>query len=155
MMPRKRDKPVPAGIAAPDWSRVWPLIDQIAFENDSLIHGDFHIGNALFSDGHLSGIVDWTLARRGPRLFDVGYCRVDLSMVFGCDEADRFLAAYEAATGRSVSNIALWDLAGAVRAYPDPEMWLPGWIDAGRSDLTPDLIRERLRLFVERALARL
>jgi aminoglycoside phosphotransferase (APT) family kinase protein len=155
MMPNKRDKPVPAGIAAPDWSRVWPLLERLAFVNDSLIHYDFHLGNAIFSGSRLTGIVDWTQACRGPRVFDVGYCRADLSMLFGLDEADLFLEEYEAATGKSVSQITLWDLAGAVRAYPDPEMWLPGWIDAGRSDLTADLIRERLRAFVERALARL
>jgi aminoglycoside phosphotransferase (APT) family kinase protein len=155
MMPKKRDRPVPPGIIAPDWSRVWPLLDEIRFENDSLIHHDFHMGNALFSDASLTGIVDWSLVRRGPRLFDVGYCRVDLSMLFGMEEADLFLAAYEAATGTKVPQLALWDLAGAVRAYPDPEMWLPGWIDAGRTDLTADLIRDRLRIFVERALSRL
>jgi aminoglycoside phosphotransferase (APT) family kinase protein len=154
MMPKKRDRPVPPGIVAPEWSRVWPLLDEIRFENDSLIHHDFHIGNALFSDRSLTGIVDWSLVRRGPRLFDVGYCRADLSMLLGMDEADLFLAAYEAATKREVPQLALWDLAGAVRAYPDPEMWLPGWIDAGRTDLCADLIRERLRIFVERALSR-
>jgi aminoglycoside phosphotransferase (APT) family kinase protein len=152
MMPQKRDRPVPQGIAAPDWNRVWPLLDRIAFENDSLIHHDFHIGNALYCDGRLTGIVDWTLARRGPRYFDVGYCRVDLSMLFGLEEADLFLAEYERAIGRSVPQGPLWDLAGATRAYPDPEMWLPGWLDAGRTDLTADLIRERLCVFVERAL---
>jgi aminoglycoside phosphotransferase (APT) family kinase protein len=155
MMPYSRDKPVPVGIIGPDWDRVWPLLDRLTFENDALIHHDFHIGNALFSDGRLSGIIDWTLARRGPRFFDVGYCRADLSMVFGLDEADLFLAEYEAANGTSVSHLALWDLAGAVRAYPDPESWLAGWLDAGRTDLTPDLIRERLRIFVERALSRI
>ncbi len=144
------------GSAPPDWPRAWALLETLDLElhHGQLIHGDFHIGNALFEDARLCGIVDWSLAHSGPWQFDVGYCRVDLSLVFSLEAADLFLAEYEAARELAVPCIALWDLAGASRAYPDPAAWLPGWLDAGRSDLTPDLVRERLARFVTRALAR-
>jgi aminoglycoside phosphotransferase (APT) family kinase protein len=152
---KRREKRVPDEIVAPNWTRAWRALESLSPDGEALIHGDFHIGNALFSNGHLSGIVDWTLAHRGPSAFDVGYCRTDLSMVFGLEEADLFLSEYEVASGRSVPQMTYWDLAGAVRAFPDPAMWLPGWLDAGRSDLSADLIRERLNVFVDRCLARL
>jgi hypothetical protein len=79
---------------------------------------------------------------------------MDLSMVFGLDAADLFVEAYESARGERIERLPLWDLAGAVRAFPDPEMWLPGWLDLGRSDLGPDLVRQRLAIFVDRALSR-
>ncbi len=39
----------------------------------------------------------------------------------GRETADRFLHEYEAAAGRTVENLALWELAAAVRPMHDPE----------------------------------
>jgi hypothetical protein len=41
-----------------------------------------------------------------------------------------------------------------VAAAPDPTQRLPGLHDLGRTDLTPDLMRARLRAFVADALDR-
>ncbi len=149
----RRTKPLPEGGVACDWPRAWALLEELAFENAQLIHGDFHVGNVLFEQGTLCGIVDWSLAECGPWQFDVGYCRVDLSILFGLQAADDFLDAYQAERGFAVAQMPLWDLAGASRAYPDPVAWLPGWLDAGRTDLSPELVREHLADFVQRALA--
>jgi aminoglycoside phosphotransferase (APT) family kinase protein len=37
-----------------------------------LVHGDFHYGNMLFSDGRLAAVVDWEIAQLGDRLLDLG-----------------------------------------------------------------------------------
>jgi Ser/Thr protein kinase RdoA (MazF antagonist) len=42
-----------------------------------LIHRDFHRYNLLFTDETLSGYLDFDLAQRGPRLFDVCYCSME------------------------------------------------------------------------------
>jgi Ser/Thr protein kinase RdoA (MazF antagonist) len=83
-----------------------------------LIHHDFHLSNLLYEADCVSGLVDWTDVRSGPRPFDVGYCRCDMSMLYGVDAADLFLDAYRAEYGDAVPQIALWDLAGATRAFP-------------------------------------
>jgi Ser/Thr protein kinase RdoA (MazF antagonist) len=42
-----------------------------------LIHRDFHLYNLLFIGETLSGYLDFDLAQRGPRLFDVCYCSLE------------------------------------------------------------------------------
>jgi aminoglycoside phosphotransferase (APT) family kinase protein len=149
---QRRSKPVPAGIEAPDWSRVWRLVEARSWRGDALLHGDYHIGNALFEAAELTGIIDWATARRGPTQFDVAYCRLDLAMVIGAAAPPIFTAAYEAARATKLSELSLWDAAASLQAYPDPALWLAGWLDAGRDDLTPELIRARLCDFVSSAL---
>jgi aminoglycoside phosphotransferase (APT) family kinase protein len=152
---QRRTKPVPPGIEAPDWSRIWPLVAARSWRGDALLHGDYHMGNALFEAGELSGIIDWATARRGPQQFDVAYCRLDLAMVIGPAAPRIFTLAYESARGTKLSDVELWDVAASLQAYPDPALWLPGWLDAGRDDLTPELIRSRLCEFVASAQAAL
>jgi aminoglycoside phosphotransferase (APT) family kinase protein len=147
-----RPKKALPSIPAPDWDRVWGALRRLDPGREQLLHGDFHLGNMLFEGERITGVVDFTLARSGPPASEVGYCRVDLAMLFGLEAADLFLESYEAARRERVRDRALWDLAGAARAYPDPASWLPGWVDAGRDDLDADLVRRRLVTFVEREL---
>jgi aminoglycoside phosphotransferase (APT) family kinase protein len=58
------------------------------------------------------GIVDWSGGSRGPRGFDLGWCRLDLVLLFDEQIADDFLAAYEAGTGQAVAEMRLWGLLG-------------------------------------------
>ncbi|HXK18265.1 MAG TPA: phosphotransferase [Polyangiaceae bacterium] len=137
-----------------NWRRVRELLTTLRASADELVHGDFHLGNALFENDTLTALLDFTCARRGPWQSDVGYCRCDLSLLFGLPEAEAFLNAYESTRGLRVDALPLWDLAGALRAHPDGSAWLPGWLDAGRADLDPALIGSRLAAFVAQALAR-
>ncbi len=138
--------------AAIDWPRVRQVVATLSTTGSDLLHGDFHLGNALFEGDTLSALVDFTCVRRGPWQSDVGYCRCDLSILFGLPEAEQFLSAYESARAVRVDALPLWDLAGALRAHPDASAWLPGWVDAGRTDLEPALVHERLAAFVSQAL---
>ncbi|HEY4895108.1 MAG TPA: aminoglycoside phosphotransferase family protein, partial [Solirubrobacteraceae bacterium] len=74
-----------------------------------LTHCDYWSGNAVWQDGRLTGIVDWSDGSRGPCGFDLGWCRLDLVLLFDERIADDFLAAYEAGTGRAIADIRLWD----------------------------------------------
>ena len=58
-------------------------------------HGDFHPGNLLWSREQLTGVIDWSSARIGPRAYEVAYCRADLTVLIGADAAERFRQIYE------------------------------------------------------------
>ncbi len=120
-----------------------------------LTHGDFHLGNALFAEGQLTGIVDWGEAGLGCCEAEVGYCRADLALLMGGDSPDVFLDEYQRASGECVQDLELWDLAGAARAYPDPAPWAVAWRTLGRDDLNDGRVRRRLDRFVRGALQRL
>jgi Ser/Thr protein kinase RdoA (MazF antagonist) len=81
-----------------------------------LTHCDYWSGNVVWRDGRLTGIVDWSDGSRGPSGFDLGWCRLDLLLLFDEQIADDFLAAYEAATGQAVGEMRLWDTWAAARS---------------------------------------
>ena len=119
-----------------------------------LNHGDYWAGNVLWRRGRLAAIVDWDSAAIGYAGMDVGYTHMDLAMMGRPDVAETFLRSYEEASGSRIPYLFFWDLLGASRALPDPERWLPGYQDFGRTDVTPELMRDRLHAFIANALAR-
>jgi aminoglycoside phosphotransferase (APT) family kinase protein len=62
----------------------------------------------LWSRERLTGVVDWSEACLGPPEVDVGHCRLNLTVLFSADLADRFRAMYEAESGHKVD--AWWDV---------------------------------------------
>lgn len=120
----------------------------------ALTHNDFWAGNVLWARGRLTAIVDWDGAAIAYPGLDVGYARMDLNNLDGPEWADLFLHEYEAAAGWRIPQLPVWDLLGAARALPDPERWLPGYWDLGRTDVTPEVMHPRLRTFIAAALAK-
>lgn len=122
----------------------------------SLVHGDYWAGNVLAQRGQLSAVIDWDQAALGSGGYDLGYCRVDLALLFGMEAARDFLAAYEQQSGNRIAPAALatWDLLAATRALPDGSGWLTGYHGLGRTDLHASLLGRRLRIFIKDALAR-
>jgi aminoglycoside phosphotransferase (APT) family kinase protein len=76
----------------------------------SLIHRDYHPENTLWSGHRVTGVVDWTQASHGPLGLDVGHMRWNLVADHGQLTADRFLASYQATTGRALKHQRYWDL---------------------------------------------
>jgi aminoglycoside phosphotransferase (APT) family kinase protein len=109
-----------------------------------LTHSDFWSGNVIWNAGALSGVVDWSGGALGPAGFDLGWCRLDLILLYDQSVADVFLAAYEAAAGSAVSDTRLWDLWAVARAHDNVETWVPNYRDLGRVDLTALDLRRRL-----------
>jgi hypothetical protein len=66
-----------------------------------------------------------------------------------------FLQHYEAAAGHHDSNLPFWDLLTCTLALPEVDHWPPSWRALGRSDLTVETARERLRSMARDALARI
>ena len=70
----------------------------------TLLHRDYHVGNTLWVDDRLTGIVDWTSASWGPPAADLAHLRVDLAV-------DRSVAA--AVGAREAFRLAGGDLTNA------------------------------------------
>jgi aminoglycoside phosphotransferase (APT) family kinase protein len=118
----------------------WP---EVVAAPEVLAHGDYWSGNVVWREGTLTGIVDWSGAARGPRGFDLGWCRLDLVLLFDEAVADEFLAAYEAKAGLVVEEIRLWDLWAAARSGETVATWAPNYQPLGRPDLDADELRRR------------
>lgn len=108
-----------------------------------LAHCDYWSGNVIWQDDRLTGIVDWSHGSRGPRGFDLGWCRLDLVLLFDEQIADDFLAAYEAATGEAVGEMRLWDAWAVARSDDGVESWGPNYLPLGRADLDENELRRR------------
>lgn len=126
---------------------------QIAAAAQVLTHTDFWSGNVVWRDRNLTGIVDWSGAARGPRGFDLGWCRLDLVLLFDEQIADVFLHAYQDAIGHAVSDVALWDGWAAARSYNGVESWTPNYAPLGRPDLDETELRRRHSQWTARLLS--
>jgi len=135
------------GPLEPEVRSRWP---QIIGSPEVLTHCDYWSGNVVWRDGRLTGIVDWSGGARGPRGYDVGWCRLDLVLLFDERIADVFLAAYEAATGQTVSDIGLWDGWAVARSHDTVETWTPNYAPLGRGDLDEHELRRRHSLWATR-----
>jgi aminoglycoside phosphotransferase (APT) family kinase protein len=125
------------------WSRV-------TASPEVLTHQDYWSGNVVWRDGRLTGIVDWSGGARGPRGFDLGWCRLDLVLLFDERIADVCLAAYEAAVGQTVGEMLLWDGWAVARSHDMVESWTPNYAPLGRADLNEDELRRRHSLWTAR-----
>ena len=63
------------------------------------IHRDFQLRNVLWSDGQVSGVVDWVETSIGPAWLDVAHCCTNIAIGHGNDVADAFAATYIDRTG--------------------------------------------------------
>jgi len=98
----------------------------------TFIHRDYQHFNLLWSRERLTGVVDWGGAGVGPPDVDVGHCRLNLTLLFSAQVAERFRELYEAASGRTVDPY--WDLQSLLSYGPDWKDFLPLQID-GRAQL--------------------
>jgi aminoglycoside phosphotransferase (APT) family kinase protein len=140
-----------AGPLAPSIRSGW---SQITASAAVLTHYDYWSGNVLWRNGRLTGIVDWSGAARGPRGFDVGWCRLDLVLLFDERIADVFLAAHEDGMGRTIDDLVLWDAWALARSHDAVETWAPNYAALGRTDLTGQELRRCHSQWTARLLER-
>lgn len=108
------------------------------------MHRDYQPGNVLFDGSRLSGVVDWVETSWGPPDLDVAHCQTNIALLGGVDAAAPWRASYVAAGGTLCVDPDYWALVDAVSMLPEPAKLLPAWRAAGRSDLSQDMIRDRL-----------
>jgi aminoglycoside phosphotransferase (APT) family kinase protein len=151
----------PARWVVPPWARD-ALVFEAAFARIAgpapggprcFMHRDYQPGNVLFDGPRLCGVVDWVEASWGPPALDVAHCQTNIALLDGVDAAAPWRATYVAAGGTLSEDPDYWALMDAVSMLPEPAKLLPAWRAAGRSDLSPDMIRERFEQYL-RALLR-
>ena len=130
-------------LAGPLAGEVRSRWSEVAAASQVLVHCDYWSGNVVWRDGMLTGIVDWSDGSRGPRGFDLGWCRLDLVLLFDEQIADDFLAAYEAEAGQAVADTRLWDCWAVARSHDAVGSWPPNYQPLGRADLDEDELRRR------------
>lgn len=122
------------------WDDAFALLgtDPPEFE-PRLIHRDFGPRNVLWSEGQVSGVVDWVETSIGPAWLDVAHCSTNLAIVHGNDVAEQFATAYAERTGQAAQRY--FDVMDVVGFLPPPG--IAGFFDeAGRENR---LLEERLR----------
>jgi aminoglycoside phosphotransferase (APT) family kinase protein len=144
---------LPAVTAHPLGERAWEQLrrEPPAVTSPVVIHGDFQSTNVLWTDGHLSGLLDWTMLCQGPAGIDVGEARFETLLLLGPDAADRMLHAYEAALATTVADTDAWDLRAAlVLGLVVPlSSWASRYREMGRSDLTLSVLQDRRDRWIE------
>ena len=118
-----------------------------------LVHMDYWPGNVLWRNGRVSALLDWDSAAYGDPALDVGYFRMNMYLRGIKEAADPFLHQYEAASG-PVANLGFWEVACAVRALPDPAMWIPASREMGDLTATSDRAETDYYEFVKTAIRR-
>jgi aminoglycoside phosphotransferase (APT) family kinase protein len=118
----------------------WPALTSA---QTVLTHWDYWSGNTVWENGTLTGVVDWSGGAFGPRGFDVGWCRLDLYLLYGEWMADRFLESYQAASTVALPDRLLYDLWSVARSHRDVESWDENYRGLGRAELTGQVLRER------------
>jgi aminoglycoside phosphotransferase (APT) family kinase protein len=113
------------------------------------LHRDYQHFNMLWSHERLTGVVDWSEACVGPPEIDVGHCRLNLTVLFSAEVADRFRRMYEAESGHRVD--AWWDMHALLCYGPSWKQFLPIQID-GRASLDIDGMTGRMEEVLERSL---
>lgn len=114
------------GVSVPafEFALRWLYHNRPQDEPVTFVHGDFRIGNMLVGPKGLNAVIDWEFAHVGSPVEEIGYlCMRDWR--FGRDHLhagglaprERFIRAYEAASGRTVDRRAAdwWEIVGNVR----------------------------------------
>lgn len=84
------------------WDRAVDLFHSPPHDTERVLsHRDFHPGNVLWLRGQVSGVVDWQSACVGPASVDPAWCRLILIRRYGLEAGDRYVSAWEDASGRT------------------------------------------------------
>ncbi|MFE9553242.1 phosphotransferase family protein [Streptomyces sp. NPDC006692] len=121
------------------------------------LHRDFHPGNVLFTgttgaELRISGVVDWVETSWGPADLDVAHCSTNLAFLYGPPAGLAFADEYVAAGGQlspDPLDRLYWRLLDALAFAPDAEKVAVPWRELGRTDLTEELVRDRLEDYLQ------
>ena len=91
---------------------------------DSLVHGDFRLGNLIVDEKGLAAVIDWEMVSIGNPLLDIGWMcvnswRFGLSekVVGGFGDLEELLAGYGSVSKEeiSVEEVKIWQVLGSLR----------------------------------------
>ena len=138
---------VPDWARRPDlWRRAFALLDRDPpGYRGTFLHRDLHLGNVLWQDGRVTGVVDWVETSWGPAELDIAHAGTYLAMLHGPAAADRFIALHREHTGTAdePDRGRYWHVMDIVGQLPDPTKITQPWRDLGRP-VSDELARTRL-----------
>ncbi|MFE4666871.1 alpha/beta fold hydrolase [Streptomyces sp. NPDC056716] len=144
------------------WERAVDVIraEPPAYEG-CFLHRDFHPGNVLFEGAgartRISGVVDWVETSWGPADLDVAHCSTALALLYGPEHGLAFADRYTAQGGRPLADgpdQLYWRLLDALAHTPDAAKLAGPWRELGRTDLTAEVLGERLEGYVRGGVER-
>ncbi|WP_422748785.1 phosphotransferase family protein [Mycobacterium sp. WMMD1722] len=108
-----------------EWAFRWLAAHRPEPAEQVLVHGDFRMGNLIVDDTGLAAVLDWELVHIGEFYEDLAWFCIR-AWRFGAAEhlgagglgsVDRFLSAYESASGRTVDRAAFrwWLVVATLR----------------------------------------
>lgn len=133
-----------------DIRRALLQFDVLPIQNDpALLHGDFWIGNILWKDGKISGVIDWENAMLGDPVADLAVSRIDFAMgPFGVEAMMNFTEQYQSRVKLNYKYLPYWDLYAALRHVSKLKMW-------AKNGEKEEQMRAGHRQFVSQALVKL
>lgn len=138
------------------WSRAFAVLERSPPEHRGVfLHRDFHLGNVLWHEGHVSGVVDWVETSWGPADLDVAHCETNLAMLHGPSAAHRFRTAYLSGTataGQIARDGAYWQVMDIVGYLPTPRKVAGPWREKGRADVTDTIAEQRLERWLREVM---
>lgn len=118
-----------------------------------VLHGDFWLGNLIWQEGRLVGVIDWEDAELGDPLADLAIARLEVLWAFGQEALDDFMRRYRAHNpGLAYGSLPHWDLFAALRPAGQLAAWVPTWAQHGRTDVTLAELYRAHQWFVEQAV---
>ena len=99
----------------------------------SIIHGDFRLGNLVWRQDEIVGILDWETASVGDPLFDVAWMCMGATQgsdpIMGLVTRDEFVELYVHASGREIdpADLVFWQVVAA---------WVRGCTEARLLDIS-------------------
>ncbi len=150
------DPQVPDWTTRPDlWRRAIEVFDAgLPAAPHGLLHRDFHLGNTLWENDQVTGLIDWAETSWGPPDVDVAHMCSDFAMMHAPADADHFRTAYLSAGGRldpDPDATRFWTIADVLGFLPDPAHILPA-VRPTRPDLSAHLVRNRLEALLAATL---
>ncbi|QSR30286.1 hypothetical protein CFI00_07170 [Nocardioides sp. S5] len=101
------------------WRRAFDVLDGPAPSYEpTFLHRDFGHHNLLWSDGAISGVVDWVETSTGPAWLDAAHAASNLAVAYDVERALAFLEAYADAAG--ARGDAYWLVMDVVGFLPPP-----------------------------------
>ncbi|XVV17021.1 phosphotransferase family protein [Actinoplanes sp. CA-131856] len=129
------------------WEQAFRVLEQPPPKfRGTFLHRDFHLGNVLWSEGGVTGVVDWVEASWGPADLDVAHAATYLAMLHGMAAATAFT---DACAPRAETSY--WTVMDIVGYLPDPAKVAQPWRDCGLT-VTDDRARHRLEEWLAAAL---
>ena len=112
---------VPSWTEHPEsWRRAFALLaePEPAYE-PTLLHRDFSHRNLLWTDGEITGVVDWVETSTGPAWLDAAHAATNLAVASGTAAAKGFVAHWSATS--ETAPEPYWLVTDAVGFLPPPD----------------------------------